>query len=130
MACRVGLGVFALALAGLALVGAKPSIDYCALWPWDGGNHPLQGLCGQTYTPDYWGWYYQNISTWIIESPGYNWPCAYPPNTDCYYVISWDRLAGAGWTINITFLDFELEDDCSSDYVEIREAFFSPISID
>ncbi|KAM6162076.1 cubilin isoform 2-T2 [Erethizon dorsatum] len=53
----------------------------------------------------------------IFETPGY--PDIYPPNSECV----WNIISSPGNRIQLSFISFQLEDsqDCSKDFVEIRE---------
>ncbi|KAL7976600.1 hypothetical protein Chor_008549 [Crotalus horridus] len=56
-----------------------------------------------------------------INSPGY--PGNYPPNRDCYWMIS----TNPGLLITFAFgiLSLEHHDNCTQDYLEIRDGLFS-----
>ncbi|XP_006159809.2 LOW QUALITY PROTEIN: cubilin [Tupaia chinensis] len=53
----------------------------------------------------------------IFNSPGY--PEVYPPNVECV----WNIISSPGNRLQLSFISFQLEDsqDCSKDFVEIRE---------
>ncbi|NP_001072.2 cubilin precursor [Homo sapiens] len=53
----------------------------------------------------------------IFNSPGY--PDIYPPNVECV----WNIVSSPGNRLQLSFISFQLEDsqDCSRDFVEIRE---------
>ena len=48
-------------------------------------------------------------------SAGY--PLEYPKNADC----TWDILVSSGTRVLLTFYKFDLQNDCSSDYVEVLD---------
>uniref|UniRef100_A0A8D0GFF0 Cubilin n=1 Tax=Sphenodon punctatus TaxID=8508 RepID=A0A8D0GFF0_SPHPU len=60
-----------------------------------------------------------------INSPGY--PGNYPPNRDCYWIIS----TNPGLLITFAFgtLSLEHHDNCNNDYLEIRDGLLSQDSI-
>ncbi|XP_023211999.1 cubilin-like, partial [Centruroides sculpturatus] len=48
-----------------------------------------------------------------ISSPSY--PNNYPPNTDCHWIFEVEH----GSKIKLTFVDFQLENDCNKDFVKL-----------
>ncbi|XP_003786834.1 cubilin [Otolemur garnettii] len=77
----------------------------------DGGFHAVitasSSACGGTF----------HMAEGIFDSPGY--PEVYPPNTECV----WNIVSSPGSQLQLSFISFQLEDsqDCSRDFVEIRE---------
>ena len=49
--------------------------------------------------------YYHDMDTGVIVSPGYNEANNYPNDADC----SWEIRVGDGKVVQLTFVEFELE---------------------
>ncbi|XP_015795561.2 cubilin-like, partial [Tetranychus urticae] len=52
-----------------------------------------------------------------FSSPG--WPQGYPVNATCFWEFNYNYINSYAWQVEFT--EFELEEDCSKDYVEIWE---------
>ncbi|XP_062900253.1 cubilin isoform X2 [Mobula hypostoma] len=104
------------------------NIDECASNPCKNGGNCTDGINGYscTCTQDWTGPECQmpqvcsshlNETYGVISSPGY--PGNYPPYTDCFWTIS----VNPNFLINFSFglLHIEHHEDCSFDYLEIRD---------